>query len=686
MAQAFSLCAVAVQLLAETPDPGIIRVHENRSPVNSFDPAYALGAGVDGHEQGQIAKMLSRVNIAEMRSAGLRSLSYRLRTELAGEAWHWNPEGRWSDVAHEQGYWVSDATSSKPVLVSYGYRLPRRGNTRDEANNDGYSRLDDGDDSTFWKSNPYLDAHFTGEDASAHPQWVVVDFGRPVAIDTLRVFWGVPYATNFRVEYSTGREMDITLSNGWQTFPGGNALKGTGGEQTIVLGSKPVVVHYLRIAMTAFSGTGPPGSTDPRDRLGVAIREIRAGVRTRTGFADRIRHARSNKQTVMYASSTDPWHRPVDRDTRIEQPGFDLVFGEGLAHNPMLAAVPVLYDVPENAANELRYLKSRGYGVTHAELGEEPEEQQVTPEDYGALYSQWSKALRSVRPELLIGGPSLVLLHADAEFEPSWKKRLFTWLREHNHMDDFHFFSFEWYPFDEVCGPVPPLLARARRLLDRAIEKLHRDGLPERIPMFMTEYGYSAYGTEAEVTLPGALLNAEAVAEFLTLGGKRSYLYGYEPNELINEKDCSWGNNMLFLIGQSGTIRYRMPTYYAVRLLTQEWASPQAGLHQIYHSESDISTVSAFALRRPDDLWSVLLINKDPKRLRNIAIKFDHASFAGSVEIYQYSPAQYQWRANAENGHPVRDLPPVHWNRGSKGTFRLPAYSITIVRGRQALQ
>src|ERR1700694_5243484 len=62
-------------------------------PANRFIPARAFGAGIDGHGKGETDRQLQPDNIREMLSAGLRSLTYRLRTELAIDAWHWNPRG-----------------------------------------------------------------------------------------------------------------------------------------------------------------------------------------------------------------------------------------------------------------------------------------------------------------------------------------------------------------------------------------------------------------------------------------------------------------------------------------------------------------------------------------------------------------------------------------------------------------
>ena len=646
------------------------------TPSNTFDPRSALGAGVDGHEKGEIAKMLRPANVATMLSAGLKPLTYRLRTELAIEAWHWNASGKWSDPANKQGYWISDDRPSTPINLSYGYRLPRRGSTIDQANNDGYSRLDDGDIDSFWKSNPYLDERFTGEPNSAHPQWVVVDLGQFRRVNAVRLLWGEPYATQFTLQYAEGEDVNIASNSAWLDFADLPVQKGTGGEQTIRVSQAPLRFRYFRILMSASSGMAPGRSGDVRDGLGYAVRELYLGfVDTAGNFNDVVRHSKKHgEQTVMYASSTDPWHRATDLDQKVEQPGFDRIFRSGLTNGlPTLMAVPLLYDTPENAAAEVRYLKSHGFPVRNVELGEEPEEQFIMPEDYGALFLQWTSALRRANPDLITGGPSLVLLERGAEPDPSWMKRFLGYLKARDHVGDFGFFSFEWYPFDDVCAATAPQLARAPAMLSEALAGLERDGLSRKIPWMVTEYGYSAFGAQAEVDIEGGLLNAETVGLFLTLGGAQAYLYGYEPNELIHEKDCAWGNNMMFLSGEEGEIRYRLPTYYAAKLLTQQWTQPSGGQHTIFPAKTDNPLVTAYAVRRPDGRWAVMLINKDPQHRWSI-----QSPFRGQVDLYQYSSLQYRWKPKRDDGHPMRSEPPAH-RVSASGVAELPPYSITIL-------
>ena len=93
----FSMCFVC-SVYAQTLNKGRVRIlYSPGKPSNTFIPSAIIGAAFDGHEKGDIKSMLSPENIAAMHSVGFKPIAYRLRTELSGEVWHWNPAGTWSE-------------------------------------------------------------------------------------------------------------------------------------------------------------------------------------------------------------------------------------------------------------------------------------------------------------------------------------------------------------------------------------------------------------------------------------------------------------------------------------------------------------------------------------------------------------------------------------------------------------
>ena len=676
--------------------------------VNRVIPTEALGAGVDGHEKGECTQMFTDKNINEMLSAGLGPLTYRLRTELGGEVWHWNSRGTWSDAVHNCGYWTSDNSLGEPIEVSYGYRLPRRGNTIDQANDDGYSRMADGDQNSFWKSNPYLDSHFTGESEDAHPQWAVIDFGAPKPVNAIRIHWGTPYATRYRIEYWPGDDpmhLNLDDDDDWQLFGNGEIDNAHGGGELVRLTDRPRAVQFVRILMSRSSHIGADSSGDIRDSLGFAIREIDLGRIGKDGrFHDHIRHAPDrHRQTIIYTSSTDPWHRAKDIDYDTEQPGLDFILRSKLTNNvPVLVPVGVVYDTPENSMAEIQYLLRRNYSLERIELGEEPDGQWVSPEDYAALYAGVARRIAELKSPLKIGGPSLqnfedqLLTWADASGNRSWMNRFLKYVRGIS--APFDFLSFEFYPFDNVCADPAPQLLKIPKRLGAMMDSLRKDGVPADIPWLMTEYGYSVFAGRPEVDIEGALFNADTVGAFLSLGGAKPYLYGYEPNYLQDELKCSWGNLMVLQLTPKSDQLNRLSTYYAAQLLTKEWMQPVNAYHEIFPvTINEIKngahgvtrpTVTAYAVRRPDKQWALLAINKDPKRAAQLNVQFkisrtqQPVNFVGKVETIQFSRAQYAWHADGPNGHPIRSLPPVQFTREASPTYELPPYSITILRGK----
>jgi hypothetical protein len=228
------------------------------------------------------------------------------------------------------------------------------------------------------------------------------------------------------------------------------------------------------------------------------------------------------------------------------------------------------------------------------------------------------------------------------------------------------------------------------------ITSLRADGVPTAIPWLMTEYGYSVFAGRHEVDIEGALFNADTVGTFLTLGGSKPYLYGYEPNYLRDELKCSWGNLMMLQLEPNNDQVNRLSAYHAAQLITKEWMQPINETHDIFpvtskQSRATVSpAVSVYAVHRPDSQWALLAINKDPKRTARLTVQFNFShgrrqvSFAGAVDVIQFSRDQYLWHDDGPNGHPSRSLPPARLTRETSSFYELPPYSLTVLRGKPA--
>ena len=676
------LCAGGACVHAEK-NSAEVRVDVGNRVIRFFDPKTSFGAGLDGHREGDSAKMLSAASVQKMLEAGLGPVSIRLRTELAVEAWHWNPRGSWSDPDHSQGYWTSDAKPDPehPILTSYGYRLPRRGDTLDEANDDGCSRLVDGDRTSFWKSNPYLSHAYTGQSDARHPQWVVMDFGKPVPINAINILWGEPYATRFRVEYANGGRVYFgghpwhSFSPVWHAFPGGEVRHGRGGGQFLKF-SRTIQARYLRIWMTEGSGTAPKGSSDPRDAMGYAIREVMAGESGQFDFDDHVIHSPDKKQTLCYVSSTDPWHRACDRDPRTEQPGIDRIARCGITQGlPIMLAIPVFYDTPENGSGLATYARRAKMPVNRLELGEEPDGQRVDPSDFGALYAQTSRLIRHTDPKAIMGGPSFVTLDDAGHDDHTYRFDKCWWIRDFRRELDrqgeggsLRFLSFEWYPFDDVLESESRQLPRSAARLRRTLRRYGLLGLP----LVIGEYNYSVFPCRQEVDLSGGLLNAEIAAQFLCGGGAAVYYYGYEPNNL--ENTCgSWGNQLM-LMNREGSLT-PVATFHTLNLLTHEWIDPRGGSHGVLPVclRGGDGLIDAWAIHRPDGASSLLLINKADHPV-SISV---HGMQVTLVSMY--GSEQYRWLEDGRSGHPAKNLPPVT-SSCVGGSVTLPAFTLAVLR------
>jgi hypothetical protein len=684
-----------------------VRVDTTPSRAIPFEPNEALGTSLDILPAVNFDEVFSEPNLKDSLSAGWGPISYRQNTELTFEAWHWNPNGTWSDPAHQDGYFIgSSSPGPQPIRESFGYTLPHRGTTRSDAGVNEFSRLTDGDETTYWKSNPYLSKRFTGEDDELLPQWIVIDFATPQAIDAIRISWANPYATQYDVEYWTGEDAMMKQAAGyWTVFPTGAVQNGKGGTVTLRLAEIPVITRFVRIRMTQSSNTcDTEGASDPRNCVGYAVNELYVGNFTAGGkLLDIIKHTPGQAQTATWVSSVDPWHTAADRVPIRVQTGFDLFFTSGLTnHLPAMIPIAMLYSTPGDSAAEIAYIEKRGYPISYVEMGEEPDGAFVTPEDYAALYIEWATALERVDPKLKLGGPIFtgtsedIQTWADDEGRTSWLGRFIDYLKVRGRLKDLSFMSFEHYPFTP-CETTWTDLYREPYLTRHIMEAWRDDGVPDTVPLIISESNVSWSLTDPMQDTFSALWLADSVGSFLANGGALYTHSPIQPEPL--RPGChaftTYGN---FVADRQLHVHEHTAQYFAGRMINFDWVQHTDGIDRLFPAESDVrddaghNLLTAYAVKRSGGEWSLLLINKDPTNPHTVRIDFapmsesddPSAHFTGPVTMTTFGADQYVWRPEGLKSRADPDGPPASSTVDATAdtVFTLPRASLVILRGR----
>jgi F5/8 type C domain len=716
-----AVCATAIPSRITSAQTVYVDVTPGHA-TNHFIPSQTLGAGIDRIPTNAIDQTLNNpATLKQVLSAGWQPVTYRQNTDLQVEAWHWNPTGTWSDPSKKQGYFTGSPTPAGFIRYSYGYALPHRG----DDSGSGYSRLTDGDTSTYWKSDPYLASRFTGESDALHPQWAVIDLRNYENIDTIRIHWASPYATRYLVQYWTGRDPFGAPTQGtWVTFPHGQVDSGKGGIETIHLTDQLISIRFIRILMTKSSNTcDTHGFSDPRNCVGYAVNELYVGTTTPDGeFHDLLRHTADREHTFTLTSSVDSWHTSADMlGNAGTQLGFDLFYKSGITQGlPAIVPIAMVYDNPDNAAAEIKYLEARYYAISYVEMGEEVDGQNMSPEDYGALYLEFATALHRVDPNLKLGGPSFqgentdILFWPDKNGNASWLSRFLEYLKSHDRMRDLSFFSFEHYPYDPCLNTWDRLYAEPQ-LVANIMRTWYNDGVPATMPMLITESNLSPRATESMMDIFGGLWLADYIGSFLDVGGSGVYYFHYLPLKMEQGCDGSQGTFGMFTVHADYSIQQPLSQYFASRMINYEWLQHDGGRHTMfpstgtYNDGAGHTLVTSYAVQRPDGIWSVMLVNRDQHNAHRVGMVFKNSAtktenyFSGTVHAAYFGPEQYKWHPAQQivdpSHFPLEPKSPLQQYKpgyaepdgpikestlsGDKTTeYELPASSIVVLRGK----
>ncbi|HUB25844.1 MAG TPA: discoidin domain-containing protein [Tepidisphaeraceae bacterium] len=693
----------------------VATVHIDLTPehvLNSIDPDTATGAWMDVLSKSQVDNLSKPATIQGIKNLGWGSITMRNNSELRLAAWHWNENGAWSDAADKSGYYTGSADLGTPIHYGYSYSLPHR-----DFMTSGDPPLVAGFQS-YWKSNPYLTSHFTGESDALHPQWIVIDMGRSRLVDAIHIQWVNPYAVTYVVQYWIGDDNALDWDMGpngvWKAFPTGTVTDGAGGDVHLKLSDTPISARFVRVLMTQSSNTPDThGPADVRNCVGYAIQTLSVGTmetdgqysmvyptdgvepgpgrprRRGGGGGGAFPGSAEDTGGSFCASSIDPWHLADNLITGGEEEynGMDNFFTSGLTMgHPALVPCTVIYGTPDDAANEVAYIYKRGYLVVGIEMGEECDGKHTMPEDYAALFCQWAAAIHKLTPQAKLGGPIFegvdkdITLWADDEGRTSWMKRFIDYLYSHHHIQDLSFVSFEHYPF-LVNGASPPddwdTLYSEPGIMKHVLEMWREDGVPYNVPLIISESGITAGGGHRGYmgVTGNAIWECDAFGTFFEQGGTAFYRPAINNGAGGRRRGGA-------PVGPPGGGTFGTPQYTpftSAHMINFEWLQHGAGINRIFPASCDLldaagrHVISAYAVDRPDRKFSFMLINHDRSAPHSVHLVIDDGkqthSFTGDVTLVQYCNTPSEDK-NASITAPA------------DGMYTLPVGSITVIRGR----
>jgi hypothetical protein len=101
-----------------------VRVDLSPGRAIAFDPDKALGSSMDILPAREFDTVYTDAVIKESLSAGWGPITYRQNTELTIDAWHWNPDGKWSNEKEKSGYLQEAPSPEKPCAGPTAMRCP----------------------------------------------------------------------------------------------------------------------------------------------------------------------------------------------------------------------------------------------------------------------------------------------------------------------------------------------------------------------------------------------------------------------------------------------------------------------------------------------------------------------------------------------------------------------------------
>ena len=601
----------------------------------------------------------------------------------SSDDFHWNGTGSYN----AQNYWAPSGTT---YSSGFADNETYRGTTSSYGSP---SHITDGNTSTAWLSN--VDTDFPNH------QWVILDLGGGTNFNAVSIVWGSPYATSFQVQYwpSTGWPPPLSdnSSNNWITTSSGT-VAGTSGTQvvnfTTVTGEE-----YVQILMTASSaGAGGAYSIDE-----VYILNGGTVVSNNTSTA--------SNQTQVQVSSTDP---ASSLSYTTNPPGstdfasfmayvnsFTDPNGPSGQHAIPLITVNVGTGTPSEAASWVNYANTvMGYGIKYWQIGNETEGAWETggplpAQDYVRRYIEYYTAMKAVDPNIIITGPVAGSFWDTSNMYDgnSYVQDFISILNSKGVIADLNAIDFHWYPNYGSYSAAQALSSTSS--LDGLPSALNGwlsgagVASPGTVPVLMSEYNVDPGDENFQVQLGNGLWLAVALGHFITGFGSRGYCNLWDTlNGGSGDTNASGGDLGYLNVNNDGYQYQPHATYWAMQMMASDWAIPgDVNPHQLVSANANSgssSLLAAYADYRPDGVFSLAVINKDPTNSYNTWITGLPFKPNPSANGWVFNSSNYQWETSSTPYHAVPDNAPttVTFNTGASTSFPVTfqPYSINVMQ------
>lgn len=208
----------------------------------------------------------------------------------------------------------------------------------------------------------------------------------------------------------------------------------------------------------------------------------------------------------------------------------------------------------------------------------------------------------------------------------------------------------------------------------------------------VTESSLAAGLTGPMSQILGGLWLADSIGAFFEGGGAAYYHSPIQPQptEDTCQGGASWSN---FEADRDYKIAGYTAFYWAAHMINLEWISHRSGVHQMFPSRANVqdgdgnTVITTYAVHRPDENWSLMLVNRDPEHAHSIRVTFESSgrdkSFIGPVRLVTFGAEQYVWNEKGSDSYADPDGPPIGRTLpgGPQAVYTLPKSSITVLRG-----